>query len=87
MRWQGTHVASANDVKIIARFKGGIISGPDLIEQSVMVDGRTWHFDFDWYCGPLWTRKNGQPLSNQNPPKAVWEAFNVWLEKQKRPKL
>jgi len=36
----------------------GIISGPDACDQSFVVNGRTWRFDFDEYGGPLWLRNS-----------------------------
>ena len=59
----------------------GIISGADAIDQTITVNGRQWHFDFDTRCGPYWFRKDGEPRKCQNPNKAVWRAFEKWLEK------
>ena len=57
----------------------GIISGPDACDQSFVVNGRTWRFDFDEYCGPLWLRKDGNPRVCQCPTiKAVWDKFQEW---------
>jgi hypothetical protein len=65
----------------------GIISGPDAADQSFVVNGRTWRFDFDDYCGPLWLRKNGEPRKCQCPTvKAVWDAFQVWHNNYKKSK-
>ena len=37
----------------------GIISGPDVVGQSITVNGKQWHFEFDEYLGPSWLRKDG----------------------------
>lgn len=54
------------------------IDYPDAYGEAV-VDGKTWRWDFHEYCGPLWLRKNGEPLKCQFPtnPK-VWAAFEKW---------
>ena len=57
----------------------GIISGPDACDQAFVVNGRTWRFDFDEYCGPLWLRKDGNPRACQCPTiQAVWDKFQEW---------
>jgi hypothetical protein len=58
----------------------GLLHGPELPDQSVRVAGRTWRFDFDRQFGPLWIGANGRELKGQNPPKAVWRAFEEWLK-------
>lgn len=60
----------------------GIVDGPDATNQHVTVKGKKWRFDFDEYCGPLWLRSDGwTSRKNQNPPKAVWNAFSRWLKR------
>ena len=67
-----------------------IVCGPDFTDQVVRIGGvgchrKEWPFDFDWHFGPLWLRKDGKgPLKNQNPPKEVWAAFEVWLAEHDR---
>ncbi|WP_397383433.1 hypothetical protein [Prosthecobacter sp.] len=57
----------------------GIISGPDASDQSIVVNGREWRFDFCDYGGPLWLRKDGNPRACQCPTvKAVWDEFQKW---------
>jgi hypothetical protein len=56
-----------------------IAHGPDAIDQKIEALGKEWYFDFDVMFGPLWTGKRGKELANQNVPKAVWDAFEVWL--------
>lgn len=60
----------------------GIVDGPDITGAQVTVDGKVWRFDFDSYFGPLWTKRNGDAAKNQNPPKAVWDAFQKWHDKR-----
>ncbi len=51
---------------------------PDAYGEAV-VNGRTWRWSFHHYCGPLWLRKDGEPLKCQCPTsKAVWTAFQRW---------
>lgn len=45
---------------------------------SVTVKGKEWPFDFSERFGPLWLRKDGESRANQNPPFAVWRAFDRW---------
>ena len=62
----------------------GIISGPDASDQSFVVNGRTWRFDFCEYGGPLWLRKDGNPRRCQCPTKkAVWDKFQEWHDAYK----
>lgn len=56
----------------------GLVHGPDLVNQSVRALGKIWRFDFDKWCGPLWLNKDGSDRKNQDPPKAVWDAFQNW---------
>jgi len=58
------------------------IDYPDAYGEAV-VKNRTWRWDFHEWCGPCWLRKDGEPLKNQWPPKAVWRAFDKWLKKRK----
>jgi hypothetical protein len=60
---------------------GAIVCGPDKINQKILVNGRVWRFDFDRWFGPLWLRADGETRKCQNPKKAVWQAFQEWLEK------
>lgn len=59
----------------------GLVHGPDATNQIIRVNGRVWRFDFDKMCGPLWVKRNGNATKNQNPPKAVWDAFEKWHKK------
>ena len=61
----------------------GLVHGPDEPDQSVVVNGKKWRFDFHEYCGPMWLRKNGEPRKCQNPNNAVWDAFQKWFDKSK----
>lgn len=57
------------------------ISVPDAVDQKITVNGRVWTFDYCCYSGPLWLKKSGEPRKCQFPVnKAVWEAFEQWLE-------
>jgi hypothetical protein len=43
------------------------------------------HWDFSWRFGPLFTRKNGEPLKNQpQPGSAAWSAFETWFAEWKK---
>ncbi len=48
-------------------------------EGSAVVNKREWRWEFHDYLGPTFLRKDGVPLSNQMPPQAVWDAFDLWL--------
>lgn len=61
----------------------GLVHGPDVTSQSITVHGHVWWFDFDEYMGPLWTRKDGTALKNQDPPKAVWDEWQKWFNARK----
>jgi hypothetical protein len=67
----------------IVQFGGGFahISHADVFNQEIEADGKVWRFDYDRRFGPLWLKKNGEPLKNQCPPIAVWDAFDLWLKK------
>jgi hypothetical protein len=57
----------------------GIISGPDAVNQQIIVNGRVWRFDFDEWGGPLWLKADGStPRQCQNPNRAVWKAWEAW---------
>lgn len=60
---------------------GGLWTGPDIADQTVQVNGRAVHFDFDWRFGPLVTDAEGEPL-NRQPGKhsPFWGAFEAWLK-------
>lgn len=57
---------------------GCTISVPDAVGQKLRVNGRIWYFNFSERFGPFWAKKNGNLRKNQNPPKAVWDAFDKW---------
>lgn len=41
-----------------------------------------YRWDFSWRWGPLFLKKNGNPLKNQPMPGSpAWSAFNDWYEK------
>lgn len=58
----------------------GLVHGADATNQEIVVNGRTWRFDFDEWCGPLWLTKAGQARKCQCPNKKVWDAFDVWMK-------
>lgn len=66
---------------IIARGPGFIVCGPDAEGSGVDRNGKLWRWDFHEYCGPLFLKKNGDPLKNQpmteNHP--AWAPFEAWL--------
>src|SRR5688572_10686342 len=49
-------------------------------DGEVTVGGVVYRFEFSKMFGPLWIGKTGKVLSNQNPKRAVWEAFYDWYE-------
>jgi hypothetical protein len=56
-------------------------------EGEARVHGEMWCWEFSELCGPLWLKKNGEPRKCQCPTsKAVWAAFNAWLEKYHKAK-
>lgn len=48
---------------------------------SATVNGRTYYWEFYEWTGPVFTRKDGQPLA-QYPSEThpVWPAFVTWLQ-------
>ena len=61
---------------------GTFIDGPDVICQSITVDGKVWRFDFDSRFGPLWLKADGwTPRKNQNVSQVVWNHFDAWHRK------
>ncbi len=54
---------------------------PEAYGQAT-VSGKLWRWEFHRYLGPTFLRKDGEPRANQNPPKAVWTAFERWLKRQ-----
>jgi hypothetical protein len=54
---------------------------------SVRVKNRIYRFEFDDYLGPIFLKKNGDPLENQpleNHP--VWPGFYKWLKRYEEKK-
>lgn len=66
----------------------GIVHGPDVDNQSIVVNGRVWRFDFDRYGGPLWLKADGHtPRKNQCPTSnAVWKEFTHWHKQFRKEK-
>lgn len=59
---------------------GGVICGlPDGFGEAY-VNGRLWRWEFvdSPGGGPGFLGKRGDLLANQNPPRAVWDAFEKW---------
>ena len=46
--------------------------------HSVTVNGKEHPFEMHHYYGVIWLELNGDPLANQNKPKAVWDAWEKW---------
>ena len=60
-------------------------------EGYAVVNGRQYRWDFHEYCGPLFLRKDGEPLKRQpGEHHPVWDVFNKWhilyIEKRKSAK-
>lgn len=61
----------------------GLVHGPDEVGCSVKALGKTWRFDHDNRFGPLWVKRNGYTdCRRQNPPKAVWRAYERWYNRK-----
>jgi hypothetical protein len=62
-----------------------IMCGPEVVDESVVVDGKKVWFDFDERFGPLvLRRKGGKPLANQPGDRhPFWTAFQAWLDKRR----
>lgn len=57
----------------------GLVHGADEPDQSIVVNGRKWRFDFDRMFGPLWLKSNGTTERKcQNPSRSVWAEFEKW---------
>lgn len=55
------------------------ICGPDVFHECV-VDGITYRWEFHEHMGPLFLRKDYEPLVRQpGPNNRVWPAFHEWL--------
>lgn len=55
---------------------------PDAVDQKIVVEGKTWRFDYDKHLGPIWLNKDGTDRKCQclsNP--AVWVEFEKWQAK------
>lgn len=65
----------------------GVVHGPDLTYQQIVVNGKAWMFDFDDQFGPLWLCRNGKPRENQEVPQAVWKEFQRWMKARKQRSL
>ncbi len=48
--------------------------------------GKIWRWEFSGMFGPLFVRKNGEPLKNQPVSKNdhAWEAFTPWHDEFKK---
>lgn len=52
--------------------------------EGVSPNGRH-RWEFSEMFGPLFVRKNGEPLKNQPPPgSAAWTAFQAWFDARNR---
>lgn len=56
------------------------VDGPEA-EGSARVNGRVWRWEFHRYLGPSFLRQDGELRKNQDPPRAVWRAFQRWLRR------
>lgn len=64
------------------------ICGPEA-EGSVQIGSRTYRWDFHSYLGPLFLKKDGDPLKRQpGEHHPVWPHFEKWLEdyRKRKPK-
>lgn len=66
--------------------RGGIVCGIPDASGETSHNGRTWRWDYldSPGGGPLFVRENHEPLKNQNPPQAVWRAFQAWLKEYRK---
>lgn len=47
-------------------------------EGSATVNGKVWRWEYHNFLGPTFVLANGEARKCQNPPKAVWAAFEKW---------
>lgn len=67
------------DIRIVGENFNAIVSVPDAYGQCV-IGGKTWRWDFHWFCGPTFLRADGEPLTNQPRERhSVWDRFAEWL--------
>ena len=54
--------------------------------EGIDKNGKLWRWEFQAYYGPMFLKKDGEPLKNQpereNHP--AWEPFEVWLKKHNK---
>lgn len=49
--------------------------------EGVDKNGKTWRWEFHNYCGPVFLRKDGQPLKRHpGEHSPAWDVFNKWWE-------
>jgi len=48
---------------------------------EVFVDGKQWRFTFNPYFGPLFVNLDGEPKKVQPSKQTVWDAFQIWYDK------
>lgn len=61
-----------------------VVSVPDDHGEAV-VNGRTWRWDWNNYCGPLFVNKDGSDrkrIPGENHP--VWKAVARWEKKRNK---
>ena len=50
-----------------------------------LANGRIYYFDWHRFCGPMFLRKDGEPLARypgeRNP---MWKTFTLWTKQGKR---
>jgi hypothetical protein len=66
-------------VKCIKQDSGIICLSEDRRGEAI-VGKRVWRWSFDSRFGPLWLRRDGEPLKDQDPVQAVWDAFQAWFD-------
>jgi hypothetical protein len=69
-----------------------VCSFVDAEGSGVDRNGKLWRWEFHEYCGPLFLKKNGDPLKNQPMTEThpAWTPFEAWLKdylaKKKEPR-
>jgi hypothetical protein len=75
---------NADQIRTGFRFQNGWVTIRPELKLS-LADGRSMKFEWHRYCGPLFLRKDGEPMERQPSAKHwIWYAFSWWHEQGKR---
>jgi hypothetical protein len=63
----------------------GCVPG-DRVHTITGADGRSWHFEETFFCGPFLLRKDGEPKARQPGSRSLfWPAYQAWLDSRGTP--